>query len=559
MTFSTYTYTRPDYEAHKAKLTDLIAEVANAADAETAKTAVEAIVAAENTIQTHNTLWSIRHSIDMNDEFYNEETKFWNEFGPLFDEVTNEAYKVILASPFRAEFSDILPETFFMLAENKAKIFSSEIIPLLQKENELQDQYSKLIASAKLDFQGQTYNLPQLIPFYEETNRQVRKEATDTRAAFFQDNQAEFDRIYDDMVKVRHEIATKLGFKDYVEYGYLAMNRLDYNRDMVKVYREEILKHVVPVVQELRHRQAKRIGVDKLEAHDFAFEFPNGNAKPQGSYEDIISHAQHMYRDLSPETGEFFDFMVDKDLLDLVAKTGKNSGGYCTYIPDYKSPFIFSNFNGTSGDIDVLTHEAGHAFQVYRSRWIKPVEVLWPTYETCEIHSMSMEFITWPYMEGFFGAQTAKYKFSHLASTLLFLPYGVLVDHFQHEVYENPHMTREERRATWTRLRNLYMPDRPQDDALFWFAQGHLFSAPFYYIDYTLAQVCALQFWKRTQIDHDPSAWADYLHICDLGGSKTFLQVVAAAKLQSPFEPGALEGTVKAAKAYLDAVDDMNL
>lgn len=565
MTFSDYAYVRPDYPAVKEQMTQLTEDLKKATSLDEAKTAIKAIMTLQKAVDTQANLWSIRHSIDMNDAFYNEETNFWNEHSPLFAELATNFYKVVVASPFRPELGELLPETFFMQADNQLKTFSSEAIPLFQKENELTDAYSNLIASARIDFEGDTYNLAQMLPFTQSTDRATRKAASDALWDFFAQNESEFDRIYDELVKVRHEIATTLGFDNYVSYGYHKMNRFDYNADMVAVYRKEILKHVVPVVQELRNRQAKRIQVPDLKHYDLGLSFLDGNAKPEGSPETIVKAAQDMYHELSPETGAFFDFMLEHDLLDLLAKPGKDSGGYCTYIPDYASPFIFANFNGTSGDVDVLTHEAGHAFQVFRSRWIEALEVIWPTYESCEIHSMSMEFLTWPFMERFFGKQTAKYKFDHLSSALLFLPYGVLVDHFQHEVYSKPELTPAERKAVWKELSSLYLPDRDVSDSealsrgIFWFRQGHIFASPFYYIDYTLAQVCALQFWKRTQIDKDSTAWADYLRICDLGGTKSFLQIVEAANLQSPFEKGALEATVAAAKAYLDGVNDLAL
>lgn len=565
MKFSDYTYTRPNYEDIKIKMADLTEKLAAAGTAQEARQIVLDITATTSNIDTQMNLWSIRHSIDMRDDFYNEETNFWNEYSPLFSELQTNYYRVVVDSPFRPDLADILPETFFMMAENQLETFSSEAIPLFQEQNKLVDQYNNLMATAQLDFRGQTYNLAQMGPFAQSTDRATRKEASETVTAFFEKNEAAFDEIYDKLVKVRHEIATSLGFKDYVEYGYKMMNRFDYNRDMVKVYRQEILKHVVPVVQKLRQRQAERIQVSDLKYYDLALEYMDGNAIPQGSPEELVASAQKMYQELSAETGEFFDFMVEHDLLDLVAKDGKDTGGYCTYIADYKSPFIFANFNGTSGDIDVLTHEAGHAFQVFRSRWIQSPEVIWPTYESCEIHSMSMEFITWPWMENFFKDQVNKYKFSHLASAILFLPYGVLVDHFQHEVYEHPEMTPAERKATWKRLADLYLPDRDysESDFLtrggFWFRQGHIFASPFYYIDYTLAQVCALQFWKRTQVDHDEEAWQDYLRICNLGGTKSFLQIVEAANLQSPFKEGALEATIAATADYLNSIDDNSL
>ncbi|MDG3131516.1 M3 family oligoendopeptidase [Streptococcus suis] len=565
MKFSDYAYVRPDYPTIKEKFSQLTNSLAAATTVEETRDIVLNITQLLNLVDTQYNLWMIRHSIDMNDAFYNEETKFWNEYSPLFDELTTHYYCIITKTPFKNELADILPDTFFKQAENKLKTFSSEVIPLFQKENELIDEYNKLIAGAAIDFQGKTYNLSQLAPFSQSTDRDIRKAASDASTAYFVEKEADFDRVYDELVHVRTEIAHALGFKDYVEYGYLKMNRFDYNRDMVKIYREEILKHIVPIVQILRKRQANRLQITSLKHYDLNLEFLDGNAVPQGDPDFILDEAQKMYRELSDETGEFFDFMVKHELLDLVAKTGKDSGGYCTYIPDYKSPFIFSNFNGTSGDIDVLTHEAGHAFQVYRSRWIQSPEVVWPTYETCEIHSMSMEFITWPWMERFFKKQVNKYKFSHLASALLFLPYGVLVDHFQHEVYEHPEMTPDERKATWARLQAQYLPDRDYSESeglnrgIFWYRQGHIFASPFYYIDYTLAQVCALQFWKRTQVEHDETAWADYLRICDLGGTQSFLQVVETANLQSPFKEGALESTAKAAAKWLDTIKDDEL
>ncbi|MBP9623713.1 MAG: M3 family oligoendopeptidase, partial [Streptococcus sp.] len=259
MKFSDYTYIRPDYTAIKAQFSDLTEQLAQASDLETTRTLVIATTKLLNLIDTQYNLWMIRHTIDMNDEFYNEETKFWNEYYPLFEELTTNYYRVIVQTPYKVELADILPETFFMQAENKLKTFSSDVIPLFQKENELTDEYSKLIAGAEIDFQGQTYNLAQMGPFGQSTDRDVRKAASAATTAFFESKEADFDRVYDELVKVRTEIAHKLGFKDYVEYSYLKMNRFDYNRDMVKVYREEILKHIVPIVQDLRQRQANRL------------------------------------------------------------------------------------------------------------------------------------------------------------------------------------------------------------------------------------------------------------------------------------------------------------
>lgn len=565
MKLSEYQYVRPDFEQYQAEFREAVANLADAGSAERAIEAMTILDQYRSQINTLNQLAEIRHSIDTNDAFYEAEDTYWNEYGPRYAELDSEFYQVLLNSGFEKELRAAFPKTLFLIARNQLATFDKKVIGLMQRENQLSSDYSKLVASAQIEFDGENRTIPQMTPFTQNTDREVRKEATDKVTAFFVENEAQFDQIYDDLVQVRTKIAHELGYKDYVEFAYVLMNRFDYDREMVDLYRKEILTHVVPVAQKLYQRQADRLGLDQLQFYDLGLQFLSGNATPKGTSDEIVSHAKKMYHELSPETGEFFDFMLDHELLDLESKKGKQSGGYCTYIPDFKSPFIFANFNGTSGDVDVLTHEAGHAFQCFESRWIKQPEIIFPTYESCEIHSMSMEFLTWPWMEGFFAEETEKYKFNHLGSALQFLPYGVLVDHFQHEVYEHPEMTPAERKAAWRKLEKMYKPEVDYSEnpdlerGIYWYRQGHIFNSPFYYIDYTLAQVCAFQFWKRSQIDHDPTVWADYLKICQVGGTKTFLEIIALANLKSPFEKGALTDVIASIDEYLSAIPDSEL
>jgi M3 family oligoendopeptidase len=333
---------------------------------------------------------------------------------------------------------------------------------------------------------------------------------------------------------------------------------------MVDVFREQVLKYIVPQTSKLYKRQKERLNLDRLYFYDESLEFLTGNAVPKGNPKWIVNNGKKMYSELSYETKEFFEFMNKNELMDLVNKKGKAGGGYCDYIPDYKAPFIFSNFNGTSGDVDVLTHEAGHAFQSYRSSWIEWAEINSPTYESCEIHSMSMEFLTWPWMNLFFKESTEKYKFTHLSSAIKFIPYGITVDAFQHFVYENPEVTPDERKNAWTKLEKKFLPNRDYEGfemlekGCFWFQQGHIFQSPFYYIDYTLAQICALQFWKRDREDHE-STWTDYLNLCSVGGTKSFLQLVKLANLKSPFNNDFISSIIGDISKYLDSIDDKKL
>jgi len=564
MKFNEYEYEHLDLEKIKAEFSRLIESFKKAKNMKGQVVAFDEIIKLRNHIETMQTLVSIRHSIDTNDEFYDKENEYMDEISPILFGFTNDFYKTLVNSKFKDELVEKYGKFLFDLAENTLKTFSPEIIPDAQEENRLSSKYSKLIASAKIDFDGKELNLSQMVPYTQSKNRNVRIEAAKKVAQFFAENQDEFDNIYDSLVKVRTRMAQKMGYKNFVEFGYRQLSRLEYDAKMVEGYRKQVLENIVPLHTELRERQGKRLGVEKLKFYDEAIKFNSGNADPHGSPEWILNNGKTMYKELSKETDEFFTFMTENNLLDLLSKKGKMSGGYCTYIPEHKAPFIFANFNGTSHDIDVLTHEAGHAFQVYQSRGFEVPEYLWPSYEACEIHSMSMEFLTWPWMDLFFENDTDKYKFIHLSEALLFIPYGVTVDEFQHWVYENPEATPKERREKWLEIEKKYLPTRDYGEVeelkngIFWFRQGHIFSSPFYYIDYTLAQVCAFQFWIKSRENRE-KAWQDYLNLCKLGGSKPFFELMKSANLKNPFEEGTLAFVIPKIKEYLDNVDDMNL
>jgi len=564
MKFSEYRYERPDVQAFESEMKKLLAEFEGAASFEEQDAAMTGIVKLRNAFDTQQQIASIRHSIDTNDEFYKAEQDFFDEQGPVVQEFVTDYYRALVGSKFRERLEDKWGAQLFRLAELSLKTFSPEVIEDLQQENKLSTEYDKLIASAKILFEGEERTLPQLAPFQQSTDRAMRKRASEASSGFMADNEATLDRIYDELVRVRTRIARKLGFANYVELGYARMSRTDYDAAMVANFRKQVLERIVPVATKLKERQRERIQVDRLLYYDENLSFLSGNATPKGDPDWIVAGGEKMYAELSSETGAFFRFMQENGLMDLVSKKGKQSGGYCTYISDYGAPFIFSNFNGTSGDIDVLTHEAGHAFQVYESRSYAVPEYSFPTYEACEIHSMSMEFFTWPWMDLFFKEDADKYRFDHLASSLLFLPYGVTVDEFQHFVYENPEATPAERKQAWRDIEKKYLPHRDYtgnaylENGGFWHKQGHVFRAPFYYIDYTLAQICAFQFWKKMHEDRD-AAWSDYLGLCKLGGSLSFTELVREAGLISPFEDGCVASVIGSIEEWLNGVDDKAL
>lgn len=564
MKFGAFTYTRPDLSELELVFSDLLSKFEQAEDFEQQDGLMVEINKLRSDFETMEQLVLIRHTVDTNDLFYEEEQTYFDEVTPLYQGIISRYYQSLVDSRFRQDLEKKWGKQLFTKADLTLKTFAPEIIQDLQLENRLSSEYTKLIASAMIMFEGEERNLPGLVPFQLSTDQVMRKRASEAKYAFFAANEVRLDEIYDGLVKVRTRMAKKLGFTNFIELGYARMLRSDYTPTMVANFRKQVLDCIVPVASKLRERQRRRLGSEKLQYYDEKFNFRVGNAKPKGDPQWIVANGQRMYNELSTETGEFFQSMVDNDLMDLVSKKGKAGGGYCTYISNYQVPYIFSNFNGTSGDIDVLNHETGHAFQMYCSKNYEIPEYHWPTSEACEIHSMSMEFFTWPWMERFFKEDAAKYRFTHMSESLLFIPYGVTVDEFQHFVYEHPEASPQERKAAWRDIEKKYLPHRDYEanDYLerggYWHQQGHIFGDPFYYIDYTLAQICAFQFWTRSSENRE-TAWADYLRLCKAGGSQSFLELVELANLTSPFELGCIESVVKVVDDWLNGVEDSQL
>jgi M3 family oligoendopeptidase len=559
MKFSELPYSRPDIAAVCEKLSLLTEKLTSAENAAAQLEIIKEKEALLSSFSTQATIASVRHTIDTRDEFYEKENDFYDENGPLIEEKAQEFMNAVLTSRFRTELEAELGSLIFLNMEIDKKTFSPEIIPLLQKENALTTEYQKLYATTTAEFEGQTMPIPKLGPYKQSTDRAVRRKAYEAEGKAFDTRREDFDRIFAELVRVRAEIAKTLGYESFIPLAYDRLGRNCYDSEKVKAFREQIARDMVPVVAGIKETQKNRIGVDKLKLYDDIFMFPDGNAKPKGTSEDILAAGKKMYDELSPETREFIDFMYEGEFFDVLAKDGKAPGGYCTEIADYKAPFVFSNFNGTSGDVDVLTHEMGHAFAAYRAmRAGIPHDLQNPTMETCECHSMSMEFLTSPYHHLFFGESTAKYALYQAEDAAIFIPYGCMVDEFQHIMYERPELTPEERNEVWLSLEAKYRPYIDFDALPFysrgagWQRQLHIFMYPFYYIDYCMAQTVALEFFLLANEDRE-LAWKKYLAFVDKAGTDTFEGIVQSASLELPYGDGAIASIAAKLSSWLKA------
>ena len=414
------------------------------------------------------------------------------------------------------------------------------------------------MAGMDFEFRGEKMPRSILMGYAKSDDRATRKECYEALGKGLSAHAAELDDIYDRLVHIRDRMAKKMGYKNFVELGYYRMGRLAYDQESIAVFRGNILKDVVPAVAKLRLENAKRLGIEgDFMLYDNDVVIPGGDPKPLGK-EAIFEAAKKMYHAMSPETAQFIDLMMENEAFDVDSRKNKWGGGYCTEFPLYKQPFILANFNGTAGDVDVMTHEAGHALNAWFCFDNEPFELSMGM-ETAETHSMSMEFFAWPHMDKFFGDKAKEYRFMHALETFTFLPYGTIVDYFQHLVYENPDMTPAERKACWNGLEAKFRPwistkGIPYlEEGTRWQYQMHIYESPFYYIDYVLAQTAAFEFLLASQENYD-DAFGRYIALSKKGGTKLWPQLLKEAGLASPFEPGALKEVAEKVEALLESI-----
>lgn len=459
-------------------------------------------------IGTWHSLTNLRFSQDTRNADYKAAREFADALAPKIEAYDVALKRRFLASPHRSELEASIGAHVFELWALDVVTFDPRIEDDLVTESTVSSEYVALLASAEIAFDGKTLNLSSIGPYLQAAERAVRHDAAAAKWRYFADRRNELDDLYGRLVGLRHAMAAKLGYENYVGLGYARMRRVDYTQADVERYRDEIVRSVVPLAHEIVRRRAAALGVDRLAFWDEPIGDPRGNPQPLGDDDWLVSAMAESFGAIDPRLGEFAQFMRDGDFIDYKNRPGKALGGFCTNFPTVGLPYIFANFGGTEADVSTLVHEMGHAFQNWRSREIAQIDEVWPTMESAEIHSMSMEYLAFPQMERFFGDDAERFRRKHLSDAILFLPYGVAVDHFQHLVYERPEASPDERAAMWQSVERRYLPWRDYGDLAHpasgrvWQQQRHIYLSPFYYIDYTLALCCALQFWVASRRDY---------------------------------------------------------
>ena len=545
MKVSQIPYVRYTLEDLQTSYTKIKAILENAKSADDVLEAHKIMTDVEIEYITAASLAHCRFTLNTKDEFYQGEVAYYDEIGPLAQQMMNEYAITLLDSPFRAELETKINPRMFKQFEISKKAFDPAIIPELQEENNITTEYSKFMSEMVFEYKGEKMPLSRLRGGLEDDDREVRRATAEAIGKGLEANADKLDEIYDRLVKIRDKMAKKLGYENFVELGYYRMGRLDYNAEMVKKFRINVKEALVPCVSKIKKNLATELGIENFMFYDDAIYVNGASPRPILDKDGIFAAAIEMYDSMNSEVGAFMRSMQENEAFDVESRDGKWGGGYCTSFPKYKQPFILANFNGSAGDIDVMTHEFGHALAGYYVYNGGDMNVNYGM-ETAECHSMSMEFFSWKYIDKFFGDAAQKYKKSHLLSSLSFIPYGVIVDEYQHNVYENPDMTPAERKAMYLTLEEKYRPYLSFEGIPYleqgtrWQYQMHIYKSPFYYIDYCLAQTVAINFLLSSIEDYD-GAFERYLNFTKAGGSKAFGQLVEEASIPSPFTEGALD------------------
>lgn len=548
-------YVRPDKDSVIAKLNELIEKYKNSNTAEEELAILREYCAYMEDISTNFTLGEIRYSLNTKDEFYEKEVEYLEEIGPIVGFVDSEFKKLIVESKNRSELEKVFPQSFFKDIELQISITDEKLIPLQQEEAKITQEYMKLLAGITMEFNGETLNPAGIAKYATNLDRNLRKGAYETLGNEYMKIKDQLDDIYDRLVDVRTRQGKVLGYENYSKLGYANMGRICYGKEEIAAFRSNVLKYIVPLVAKIKAKIKEELGLDELRFYDDAM-YSTKDTNPYGDIEEKFDAAQKMYDEMCPDASKLFRRMRECETFDVVTREGKSAGGYETGIPAYKIPFIFANFNGSNDDVSTFTHEFGHALNEYFNLQLEFYPLYQLKMETAECHSMSMEFLTYPWMKNFFKDRTDDFIYMHIASALSFIPYGTIVDAFQQYVYDNPSLSKEDRINYWKSLEKDFLPYMNNEGLPFygdgrrWQRQQHIYESPFYYIDYCLAQFTAFQFLAESQKDYD-AALKKYLTFSKLGPTKTYTELISLSGLKSPFEEDSFKEVISTIEKIL--------
>jgi oligoendopeptidase F len=481
---------------------------------------------------------------------------------PKVKPLQNALREKYLDCPRREELPKDRYAVFDRMMQNRRDLYREANIPRETALAELEQQYQKTIGAMTVSYRGQEYTPAQMAPFLEETDRAVRQEAWELVTKRRLQDRDTLDDLFDRMIALRVDVAREVGFASYTDYAYRSRERFDYGIEEAAAFREAIERTVVPLAAELHERRRRNLRLDALRPWDLSVDpFGRSPLKPFATADELSEKGLSVFRDVDSELASQFDYLRGHGLLDLANRKGKAPGGYQTTLEDDRLPFIFMNAVGIDGDLRTLLHEGGHAFHSLACRGEPLAAYRDAPIEFCEVASMSMELLGARSLDMFYNQADADRSYRQLLEGIvLILPWIATVDAFQHWIYTRPDHTREERRAAWNGLLDRFggrvdWSGHEEARSNSWHRQLHIFLYPFYYIEYGIAQLGALQVWRNAKSDR-AGAIAAYRRGLALGGSRPLPELFSAAGILFDFTETTLRPLIDSVRSELDRLPE---
>ena len=464
---------------------------------------------------------------------------------------------------------DDLPSRYDLMLRGMrtdVEIFRKENIPLGVRQTELVTEAQTINGAMTVEFEGQEMTFPQMSKYLESNDRSQRQAAWMAMSSRRMEDSERLSEIFDELITIRHQMATNAGFESYTQYMFRAMHRFDYTIEDCLEFHDSVESVCMPILKKINEERCDGLGIGGLSPWDVNEKGGSGPdihgrepLKPFETVDEMVEKLSVMFHEISSDLGGKFDKLIEMDTLDLETRKGKAPGGYQYYLEKSRVPFIFMNAAGLQGDLETMIHEAGHAFHSLYCGHLELIDERDYPIEFAEVASMSMELLTQPWWDKFYESEEAdRARRAHLEGVVFLLPWIATIDSFQHWIYANPGHSKEERAEVWLSIRDKFGSDMDWTGhtdfrELSWQQQGHLFGVPFYYIEYGIAQLGSLQLWK-TQMGDPQKALDDYANAMSLGNTRTLPELFSAADLELGFNEGhfmSLMGTVETALSEL--------
>ncbi|MGE4632083.1 MAG: M3 family oligoendopeptidase [Planctomycetota bacterium] len=518
----------------------------------------------DSTIAEEGARRFVQHTCYTDDAEVTEKYMEWIEkIQPILKKISFDMDRKFIDSPA----VDQLPEQEFGIwvksVRNGVELFRDENIPLQTEETKLDANYDETIGAMSIEFDGEARTLPYMGRILEETDRDRREQAFRATWDRVLADEDKIQGIFDRQVELRHQMALNAGFDDYRALRFRQLERFDYEPEDCLEFHDSIESVILPLVKERLQKRKEMLGVDSLRPWDTAVD-PQGRAplRPLEGGVNLVEGCRQIFTKVHPDLDQMFRILIDGDLLDLDSRSGKAPGGYqCTYH-EIRKPFIFMNSAGKQGDVETLLHEGGHAFHFIESRDLELIANRGAPIEFCEVASMAMELLGNPYLDVFYDdeAQITRARIEHLEGIISLFIWVAMIDSFQHWIYTNPGHSRDERKASWLAIMDRFntgvmdWSGIEEIRAHRWLRQSHLFGVPFYYVEYAMAQLGALQVWRNHRQDPD-NAIRLYREGLSLGNTRSLPELYEAAGVRFDFSRNILEELMMMVREEIDTLE----